>query len=210
MTTIRSTPGGALLPALLFLLAPLATSGDFKVMESVDTITLTDGSNIEGIIVASGAKAIVIVVEGEAGPQEQVVPRDKIKEVKTGAPTAHTKAYTTDPVDGVKVVTGEGFRDTAGQPAGTSGQPATAQTPPRPQAPAARQKPSATPAGTPRAPKITAEMIQNMLGKSPQLKTLVNAIGGPEKAAQLVNDPRRRLELEEMARSLGVELPRTF
>ena len=91
----------------LFLVAGGRASGDIKVIPSADKVHLVDGTVVEGTVIARGTKAVVVIV----GDKETRVPAEKVQRIEYGAQAAAVSGYMTDPVDGVKCVTGEGFRD---------------------------------------------------------------------------------------------------
>ncbi len=114
------------------LLAAGDASADFKLAASQDVIILVDGTKITGTIIARGLKAVVIVVKGEndGEAKELVIPKTKVDRIEKGDSDQEISSFTTDGVDGIKVVTGEGFRDSEdAEPAapaaeGDSGKPA--------------------------------------------------------------------------------------
>ena len=188
---------------MLLGLAASSVQADFKVAESRDKITLKDGKEIVGIIIASGRKGVLIVVEDQDGSREIVVPKDKVKSIDRGASSPGTKAFTTDPKDGVKVVSGEGFRDVSKpKKSGNGNKPKNNQG----GKPAQKQ----TNAGRQRAAQITPQMINQLAGKDPRVKAFVNMVGGAGKAAQMLNDPEQRKRLEEMARRMKIQVPKVF
>jgi hypothetical protein len=169
------------------LVLAAAAYADFKVVPSVDVVTLDDGTTLTGTVIAEGARGVVLVKDAK----EVVIPKDKVVKVEKGVPTAETKGYTTDPVEGQKIVTGEGFRDSGSsedkQAKDSEGKPAT------PQANAG--KPG----------KVTADMVKNMTKQKPQLDAWVKVVGGPDKAAEILNDPEKRKEIEKTAKNFGVD-----
>ena len=188
---------------MLLGLAASSVQADFKVAESRDKITLKDGKEIVGIIIASGRKGVLIVVEDQDGSREIVVPKDKVKSIDRGASSPGTKAFTTDPKDGVKVVSGEGFRDVSKpKKSGNGNKPKNNQG----GKPAQKQ----TNAGRQSAAQITPQMINQLAGKDPRVKAFVNMVGGAGKAAQMLNDPEQRKRLEEMARRMKIQVPKVF
>lgn len=183
-----------------------AVLADFKVGESEDVIVLKDDTELRGVVIASGLKAVVIVIQGENGPEERIIVKEDIKDMALGKPSGRTKACTTDPQDGLKVVTGEGFRETKPAPKKQSGGKPAAQA----KAPQAKQKPAPKQAAKPAQGKVTPDMIKVLMQQNPQLKTFVNRVGGPEKAAALISDPNQRKQLEEMARKFNIQIPKSF
>ncbi|HHN46259.1 MAG TPA: hypothetical protein ENN09_02355 [Planctomycetes bacterium] len=180
----------------VFAAVLLATGAfaDFKVADTIDVVTLDDGSTVKGTIIAEGSRGVIVV--GKTG--EVVVPKQKVVKIERGKPESETKGYTTDPVEGVKVVTGEGFRD--GQKSGgQSPQPQSG-----PAQASGHQKPGGQAGG---GARVTPEMVKQAMQKNPQAAAWVNMVGGPDKAAALLNDPNKRKELEKTAQSLGIKLP---
>ena len=95
----------------VFLLFGGAAHADFRVAETQDVIYLVDGTKVEGTIIASGLKAVVIVVktkpekEGEEEvTKEVVVPKSKIERIQRGKPAQDVSSFQTDPVEGVKTL----------------------------------------------------------------------------------------------------------
>jgi len=176
--------------AVLVSVLVLATAAyaDFKVVPSVDVVTLDDGTTVTGVVIAEGARGVILIKDAK----EVVIPKEKVVKVERGVPTAETKGYTTDPVEGQKVVTGEGFRD--GTAGGSSGP-----------ADAGNKAPKAQ-GSVPDSEKITPDMVRQMMKNNPQLDAWVKMVGGPDKAVVILNDPEKRKAIENTARNLGIDV----
>ena len=165
-----------------------AVYADFKVVPSVDVVTLDDGTTVSGVVIAEGARGVILVKDAK----EIVIPKEKVVKIEKGVPTAETKGYTTDPVEGQKVVTGEGFRDSS--------------SPAQPQDKTTDAKPPA-PKGNANVPnKVTADVVREMMKQNPQLDAWVRIVGGPDKAANILNDPEKRKAIEDTAKNLGIDV----
>ncbi|MBN1808682.1 MAG: hypothetical protein JW909_06405 [Planctomycetes bacterium] len=194
------------LPAgvIVTVFAALCAQADFKVVETVDVVTLVDGTEIAGTIIVEGSRGVILVKDAE----EVIIPRKDILKIKKGEPTPNTKGYTTDPVEGQKVVTGEGFRDGGAASAGPAsggntagGGTAAAGNPAGPARGGKGGKPAA-------GGKITPDMVKDMMAKDKRVEAWVKIAGGPDKAAQMLSDPKTRREVEQMARNMGLTLPK--
>ena len=100
--------------AFVFVATAGDVAADFKLAASDDVVILVDGTKIRGTVIAKGLKAVVVVVKGEKDGEarEIVIPKTKVERIEKGESDREISSFTTDGVDGIKVVTGEGFRDT--------------------------------------------------------------------------------------------------
>ena len=149
---------------------------DFKVADTTDTVFLVDGTKIEGTVIAVGMRSVIIVVKGEkeGEAKEVVISKANVERIERGGGAKETASYTTDPVDGAKVVTGQGFRDSG------SSEPAAG---PRPQG----QTPApAAPAGPASVDQNIRKMLESAMGTNPLVKRLVDNAGGLDQAAALI------------------------
>lgn len=106
----------------------LATSarGQLKVTDSEDVVILASGEEVRGTVIAAGLKAIVMIVDDE----ERILPREQVESMTRGEASLSVKAYATEIVEGVKVVsgvdTGEGEGEEADGEAPLAEDPAAA------------------------------------------------------------------------------------
>ena len=80
---------------------------DLKVMDTEDVVRLLNGEEIRGTVIAVGIGAVILIV----GEEERVVPRREVVSIERGEIRPTIKGYQTETVDGLKVVVGEGFRE---------------------------------------------------------------------------------------------------
>ena len=171
--------------AAAVVLTPVGAA-DFKVLRTDDVVKLVDGTEVRGTVIAVGMKAVIVAVED----REVVVPRAKVETIVRGPSRAETLKFMTDPVDGLKVITGTGFRDgeAAGEVQAEEG-------------PAEEKKPEPAPKHErkPSVKDLDADAIRRLMKRNKRLERLVKTLGGPEKAAEFV----KRMDKDALERMLG-------
>ena len=177
--------------ALAVVLLSTCASADLKVMQTEDVVRLVNGEEIRGTVLAVGIRAVVVIVD-EA---EQIVPRSEVASIKRGEVRPNVKGYQTEAVEGVKVIVGEGFRDSEGE-----GQ-AVAGAKPKPAKKVAK-KPARKRGGG--EGQLTQEKIDQLMG-DPKIRDLVNKAGGREKALGMArkyqNDPRFKALMQQILKT---------
>ena len=104
--------------------------------------------------------------------------------LERGATKAASKAYKTEPVAGLKMVTGPGSDEDTG---------------PQPEKGAAPGKGKKPGAGRPKkGPKIDKSLLEAAAKKNPKLAAWIKAMGGPEKALALIEKNRGRSGASKM------------
>ena len=161
-----------LVPAVILTLGAVGRA-DFKVLAAEDVVTLIDGSEIRGTVIAVGMKAVIIAAEDT----EIVIPRSQVESIVRGPTRAETLKFMTDPVDGLKVITGKGFRE---EEVAAEGELEAASEEKKGEK--ARPKRKRGPKATKRA--ITPDAIRQLMKRDKRLEQWVKIIGGPEKAAE--------------------------
>jgi hypothetical protein len=185
--------------ALLFAGAALA---DLKVMDTEDVVRLVTGEEIQCTVLAVGMKAVVVIVTVEDEDKEMLIPRRQVASITRGEVRPTIKGYQTEAIDGVKVVVGEGFRET--EPAG--GEEALAAG--RPKGKKGRKRASEKAA----IPRAKADELM----KDPQVSEIVEKLGGRKKAMELLrqhrDDPRVKRYMDDFLKSgkLPKDLRRLF
>ncbi len=150
---------------------------DLKVMDSEDVVRLVSGEEVRGTVIAVGIRAVIVIV----GEGERAIPRREVASIKRGEVRPTVKGYRTEAVDGIKVIVGEGFRDSEL----TGDEEAVA---------AASEKPKA---GRKRGPKrgrggrpaISQARVDELM-KDPKVRDMVNKLGGREKAMEMLEKNR--------------------
>ncbi len=174
--------------AALAVVLSLSRAGvaDFKVLRTDDTVKLVDGTQVRGTVIAVGMKAVIVAVED----REVVIPRSKVESIVRGPARAETLRFTTDPVDGVKVITGKGFRDKATE--GEEGE----QTP---EEKVEGKRPAPEPTRMKPKKAIDADAIRRFMKQDKRVEGWVKMMGGPEKAAEFA----KRMDESALKRMLG-------
>ena len=180
----------------------LATSarGQIKVTDSEDVLTLTSGEEVRGTVVAAGLKAVVIIVDDE----ERVFPREQVESMTRGEASPGLKAYATEIVEGVKVVsgvdTGEGEGEGEGESEGAAGE-----APPAEKPAAAKGggkggkgkggKGKGQPGG---APDISKDRMEQLMKGNPGLRDIVkDRFGNADKAREWLKQNRTNPEIQK-------------
>ena len=156
----------------------LAAEGTLLVRDAQDVVRLVGGAEVTGTVVASGMKAVVVLVrveraDGEAGEpaeateaeapvREVVIPRERVERIVRGAESPDPAGYSVAVVDGVKRVTGVVAAPAVAAGAASKPPAAAASTPPA----------AKTPAGQPTADELIATARQD-----PRLKQIVDSVG---------------------------------
>lgn len=167
---------------LLALVNPAPARAGLRVLDEEDVVHLTDGTEVRGTILATGPRAIVIVLAEEE--KERIIPVSEVDRLERGATRAATKAYKTEPVAGLKMVTGPGSDEDTG---------------PQPEKGAASGKGKKPGAGRPkRGPKIDKSLLAGAAKKNPRLAAWLKSMGGPEKALEWIEKNRGRSGASKM------------
>lgn len=163
-------------------LCPLGAA-DFKVLRTDDVVKLVDGTEVRGTVIAVGMKAVIVAVED----REVVVPRSKVESIVRGATRAETLKFTTDPVDGLKVITGRGFRDEKA-PAEEEGEVGEAPAEKKEEKRGPARKPGRKPGRKPSGKGLDADALRRLMKRDKRLERMIKMVGGPEKAAELAKN----------------------
>ncbi|MHC4504566.1 MAG: hypothetical protein ACYTFI_14770 [Planctomycetota bacterium] len=186
----------------------LATSarGQVKVTDSEDALTLTSGEKLRGTVVAAGLKAIVIIVDDE----ERVIPREQVKSMTRGEASPGVKAYATEIVEGVKVVSGVDTGEGEGEGEGADGEAPPAE---KPAAAKGRGKGEKGKGGKGKggkgqggkgggrpggAPDISKERMEELMEGNPGLRDIVrDRFGNADKAREWLKQNRTNPEIQK-------------
>ena len=126
-------------------------------------------------------KAVIVIVE----EGERVISRREVASIKRGEVRPTVKGYRTESVDGIKVVVGEGFRESEL----TGGEEAAAAGPAKPKAGRKRGKKGGRGGRSP-IPKAKVDELM----KDPKVRDIVKKLGGRDRAMEMLernrNDPR--------------------
>ncbi len=172
---------------MIVVLCPLGAA-DFKVARTDDVVKLIDGTEVRGTVIAVGIKAVIVAVED----REVVIPRAKVESIVRGAARAETLKFMTDPVDGVKVITGKGFRDEGpGAEEGELEQPPERKEGEKPARPGRDRK------GPKR--RIDAGAIRRHMKRDKRFELMVKNLGGPDKVAEMA----KNMDEETLEKMLG-------
>jgi hypothetical protein len=143
---------------------------DLKVMDTEDVVHLVSGEEVRGTVLAVGIKAVIVIVENT----ERVIPRRDVASIERGELRPTIKGYQTEAVDGIKLVTGEGFRDSDSE----GGEEAVAAKP------GAAGTPEAAGRGSDNKPLISEEMADKLM-EDPENRKRIERLGGREKAMEM-------------------------
>jgi hypothetical protein len=160
--------------------AALVLSGlafaDLKVMDTEDVVHLVSGEEVRGTVLAVGIKAVIVVVENK----ERVIPRREVASIERGELRPTIKGYQTDVVEGIKLVTGEGFRDSDAE----GGEQAVAEGPAAARSRKAAGRGKGARRGKGGEPLISEEKADELMD-DPEARKLVEKLGGREKAMEM-------------------------
>ena len=182
----------------------LATSarGQLKVTDSEDVVTLTSGEKVRGTVIAAGLKAIVMIVDDE----ERILPREQVESMTRGEASPGVKAYATEIVEGVKVVsgvdTGEGESEGEGEGADGEAPPAAAakrrgkgEKGKGGKGKGGQGKGGGRPGG---APDISKERMEQLMKGNPGLRDIVkDRFGNADKAREWLKQNRTNPEIQK-------------
>lgn len=161
---------------------------DLKVMDTEDVVRLVSGEEVRGTVIAVGIRAVIVIVE----EGERAIPRREVASIKRGEIRPTVKGYRTEAVDGIKVIVGEGFRDSEL----TGGEEEVAAGPEKPEAGRKR--------GGGRRPRISRDKVDELM-KDPKVRDMVDKLGGREKTMEMLeknrNNPMVKRFMDEFLKS---------
>lgn len=182
----------AIVTGLAAAVLSISALADLKVMRTEDVVRLVNGEEIRGTVIAVGIKAVIMIVDDA----EQVVPRREVASIKRGEVRPGIKGYQTEAVDGIKVIVGEGFRESEGE-----GEEEAAAA--KPEKSKGRKK-AAKKRGRGGKQAISQGEIDQLM-KNPKIRDLVKKAGGREKALEMArkyqNDPRFKGLMQQVLKS---------
>ncbi len=165
---------------------------DLKVMDTEDVVRLVSGEEVRGTVIAVGIRAVIVIVE----ERERAIPRREVASIKRGEVRPTVKGYRTEAVDGIKVIVGEGFRDSEL----TGGEEEVAAGSEKPKAGRKRGKKR----GKGGRSGIPQEKVDELM-KDPKVRDMVNKLGGREKTMEMLeknrNNPMVKRFMEQFLKS---------
>jgi hypothetical protein len=98
------------------LLFASSVFADLKTNRRVDVVVLKDGTEIQGVIIMSTAKKIVLIVQDTKDTddakkcRERILSRDEIERIEIGVEEGSHEGFTTEVENAQTVISGTGFR----------------------------------------------------------------------------------------------------
>lgn len=178
-----------------------AARGQIRVPDSEDVLTLASGEEIRGTVVAVGLKAVLVIVDDK----ERTFPREQVERITRGEVSPNVKAYATETVEGVLVVTGPDTGEGEGEGEGAATEALAKEERPKPTRVAKKGGKGGKDKAKGRGkgpPGITNERIQEAMKNNPELRNIVKGIGGPDKAREWVRNNRGNPEIAKMLEQL--------
>lgn len=165
---------------------------DLKVMDTEDVVRLVSGEEVRGTVIAVGIRAVIVIVE----ESERTIPRREVASIKRGEVRPTVKGYRTEAVNGIKVIVGEGFRDSEL----TGGEDAAAAGPEKSKSGRKRGRKR----GRGGRPAISSDKVDELM-KDPKVRDMVNKLGGREKTMAMLeknrNNPMVKRFMEQFLKS---------
>lgn len=146
---------------------------------------------------------------GRTGPEtkELLIRRADVVRIERGRDVSNrAEGFLTDPVNGLKVVTGRGFREQTDEGAGETAGEGETKTAPKASAGRRAKRPAARRSGkTPRSvDELTPQDLAAIARRNPQAKTMIDALGGPKTALQFIKqNPQMRSQVNQLLQSQG-------
>ncbi len=171
--------------------------GQAAVLEVVDVLHFKDGKQVTGRIVATGAKAVVIIVEENGTVSEKSYPRADVTKIERGKAKPKADYYQTGSVDGKEKITKAADASSSSSTATTSARPGTSSAP----------KPTGLSVSA-KSDTIIAELIKDknfsglvrVLGYARVKQLIDNAKNGPQFAKMIDNfNKNGRIEAADLA-----------
>ncbi|MDZ7816861.1 MAG: hypothetical protein U5N86_12990 [Planctomycetota bacterium] len=173
------------------------TTGSAQVLKSVDVVTLEDGTEIRGRIIAAGPKAVVILVEKGDKVTQRTISRDKVAKVEKGKTVPERDEYETGVVDGHEKIISKKEGD----------ENSSSETPDTPEKTSTRTPQKTKPAKTDKPAEIEklttsskADKILEELSKHKSFKGLADILGR-ENALKMINNSRKQKHFQRILES---------